>query len=434
MNNGKVRTFCGPYIEDKYNQFFNPNICHVCKCPSRDLITCNLCKMISYCSEEHKEIHRNSHSEICIAMAKEITDKSFSDTHRSLEEWIESRNDVLERILPSLSRCIHQYEKEMIICAKSCCVCYRQININPCNFCYSANFCDDHQTEFNVLHKENCGELLLLLNMNIADIIFNFEEILYGKENKFTRFPREKYFFDNITFINNYLVSKDSLIRKIILSNLNSILYWTTEQYIYSEYVSGPLTLYYALKESKLLFIPLKASKYIVHVIDANKIDVISLQIWHIFLHIFKKIKELHIVFIKSPIFESCDLGFVCSTCRKYNQRLYIKNVSETYYEYKRSESYETPDVIVLLETQTISMGTWFDSISTIIEQQCPLLLTADTEMTAQENGNWIEKITGVNRKRLCRKNKFCGCRPYRNCTTGRYYYRNAYFIMYSPF
>ncbi|XP_032685290.1 uncharacterized protein LOC116850762 [Odontomachus brunneus] len=426
MNNREVLIFNDPYTENKYNQFFNPNVCHVCKCPSRDLITCNFCKMISYCSEEHKDIHRNSHSEICIAMAIRITDKSFSDTHRSLEEWIESRNDVLEQILPSLSRCIYQYEKEMILCAKSCCVCYRQINLSPCNICYSANFCDEHQTEFSVLHKKDCGELLLLLNMNMADII-HMEKL--QKKRKFGKFPIQRSFHDNITFINSYVLSKVSSYRSKMLDNPNSILYWTTEQYIYSDFVSSPLTLYYALKKSNLLSVPLNACKYIVHLIDANRIDVISLQTWHIFLHFFRRIKELYIVLIKSPIFESRDLGSVCSTCRMYRQKLYVKNVSETYYTYVRSESYEPPNVIVL---QTISMGTWLGSITAIIAQKCPLLLTADTRSTAQKNLNMIKDITGETRKCLYRKNKFRGYRPYRNYVTGKCYYRNAHFIMYS--
>ncbi|XP_032685233.1 uncharacterized protein LOC116850728 isoform X3 [Odontomachus brunneus] len=77
MNSSRVLTFNGPYTEDKYNQFFNPNVCHVCKQPSEVLVTCNLCYMISFCSEEHRAIHRNSHSEICKTLAMIITDISL---------------------------------------------------------------------------------------------------------------------------------------------------------------------------------------------------------------------------------------------------------------------------------------------------------------------------------------------------------------------
>ncbi|XP_032678531.1 uncharacterized protein LOC116847542 [Odontomachus brunneus] len=154
--------FHGPYTEDKYNQFFNPNVCHVCKLHSRDLITCNRCNMISYCSKEHEAIHRNSHSEICKAIGRVITDKSFSDIYPSLEKWTESRKGILHQTRSSLSRGIQRYEMEMILCAKSCCVCFRQTNIWHCNICYSAHFCHDDQKLFKVLHKKYCPRVVAI--------------------------------------------------------------------------------------------------------------------------------------------------------------------------------------------------------------------------------------------------------------------------------
>ncbi|XP_032685283.1 uncharacterized protein LOC116850756 [Odontomachus brunneus] len=436
MNNGKVIDFIAPFTEHKYNQFFNPNVCHVCKRPSGDLITCNLCNIIFYCSKEHKEMHINSHKEICIAMARVTTEKSFSNTYSSLEQWVASRDDILERILPSMSRDVYQYEKEMILCAKSCYVCYRQINISPCDTCYSANFCDNHQLEFINIHQKDCDELLLLLNMNIADISYDIEKFLLYKRRKFTKFPIQANFHDTITFINGYVLNNNKLICRKMMEAPNSTLTWAKEQYVYSEAVSDPLTLYYALGESNLLSlllsVPLKERKYIVHLIDANNINEISWKIWHIFLHYFvRTIKDLYIVYIKSPTYKSHDLGSVCSTCQEKHLKIYVKNVPETYYTYVRSESYEPPNVIIL-QTRTISKGTWLGSVTAIIAQKCPLLLTADTKKTAQENINIIEDITGVTRKCLYKENKFRGCRPYKNYVTGRCYYRNAHFIMYS--
>ncbi|XP_032678526.1 uncharacterized protein LOC116847538 [Odontomachus brunneus] len=179
MNSQKVFIFDGPYIENKYNQFFNPNVCHICKLPSKKLVMCNQCYMISYCSNEHEAIHRNSHSEICKIIAKIITHKSLWLRYSSLGEWIESRKGILQQILPSLSRCIYQYETEMIMCAKSCCVCFRQANIRPCNICYSANFCNDHQILFSLFHEKYCDDLLLLLNINITYISGCIETVLH---------------------------------------------------------------------------------------------------------------------------------------------------------------------------------------------------------------------------------------------------------------
>ncbi|XP_032678514.1 uncharacterized protein LOC116847528 [Odontomachus brunneus] len=318
----------------------------------------------------------------------------------------------------------------MIICAKSCLMCHQQVNIKPCNICYSANFCDDHRKYSKLKHKDYCTELLLFLNINIEYINEKIGH-KYRHKLQFTTFPDEKPYHNIFTFVDNYVprLGSAKLVMKLSFNILNS--HWKFVQYIFSDIVSGPLTLYYALQELNLLPLTCTAGKYVVHLIDANRIDVMHLKIWHILLHVLK-IKELHIVFIKSPIFESCDLESVCSACRYNRKKLSIKSVSETYYDYVRLESYEQPNVIMLPEIEGILVETWFDSITTIIAQECPLLLTTDSEDTAQDTINKIEEVIGAIRERLHRKNKFHGCTPYRDYVTGGLYYRNAHFIMYS--
>ncbi|XP_032685248.1 uncharacterized protein LOC116850740 [Odontomachus brunneus] len=398
-----VNIFDVSHTEDKYNQFFNPNVCHVCKRPSSNLISCNQCYMISYCSEEHQEIHKHSHLEICTAIATLITDESFWIACSNSEEWIKSRKTIL----------------------------LKQVNIKPCNICYSANFCDDHQELFNLKHKDYCNELLLFLVMKIADINGIMERIMCPTI-KFIKFPGAKPYDDIVTFIYNYMPTRNSFEIAVKSKFPNSTCHWRLNHFIYSDYVSGPLTLYYALQESNLLSLPSISDKYIVHFIDAGRIDIMYLRSWHIFLHFFKNIKELYIVFIKSPKFESEDRVHTCSTCFYKKQKLYVKYVSEPYHDYVRLESFEQPNVIVLLETESILVGTWFKSITTIIAQECPLLLTTDSECTAQENVDKIQEETGATRNRLYRKNKFRGYVPYRNYETGGFYYRNEHFIMYS--
>ncbi|XP_032678508.1 uncharacterized protein LOC116847524 isoform X2 [Odontomachus brunneus] len=391
---------------------------------------CNRCYMISYCSEEHEAIHRNSHSQICKAIRSVITYESFWDTYPNSEIWIETRKGILHQIRSCLSRDIHQYEIEMIFCAKSCYVCYRQANIKPCNICYAANFCDDDQLLFKIFHEKYCRELLLLLNMNIFHINGCTEKILFEDKYKFTKFSCVKSFHDTFTFINKYVGINE--VPYLDLDPSELVFYWSLDQRIYSDYVSGPLTLYYALQESNLIPLPENAHKYIIHVIGANKIDIICLKIWHIFLHCIRQTKNLYIVFINSLNFESSDFGFVCSNCKRYKQKLYIKSVSEPYHDFVHLDSYEKPNVIILFEIECLSIEEWFDSVEAIIAQQCPLLLTANSENTVQENVNKIEIKTGINRNRIYRENKFRSYMPRRNDGTGEFYYRNLHFIMYS--
>lgn len=68
---------------------------------------------------------------------------------------------------------------------------------------------------------------------------------------------------------------------------------------------------------------------------------------WHVFLHLNIYIKDLYIVFIKSPIFESYDLE-TCFRCRIYEQKVYVKNIFRTVPRLYTLESYEQPNVIVL--------------------------------------------------------------------------------------
>ncbi|XP_032678530.1 uncharacterized protein LOC116847541 [Odontomachus brunneus] len=378
MNSLSISTFDGPYTEDRYNKFFNPNVCHVCKQPSEDLITCNRCYMISYCSEEHEAMHRNTHSQICKAIGK--------------------------------------------------------TNIRRCNICYSANFCDDDQILFKKLHDKCCDELLQLLNINIAHINGHFEGILPEiKKSKFTKFPATAPFYDTFTFMKNYLPNY-SVLPAYELTLDHSILrfHFSLEQLIFSDNASDPLTLYNALQESNLISRLWYRIKYVIHVIDVNKTDITSLETWHIFLHLYRKIRELYIVFINSLNFESSDLGFVCSTCKTYKQKLYIRSVSEPYHDFVRLDSYEKPNVIILFQIEWLFLDTWSKPLEAIIAQECPLLLTAISENTVQECIDKIQKQTGTTRNRLHRENKFRGYMPYRNYMTGGFYYRNTHFIMFS--
>ncbi|XP_011153158.1 uncharacterized protein LOC105191444 [Harpegnathos saltator] len=56
--------YMGPSFPEKFNCYFNPNICHVCKWINIR-ITCNRCHMISYCCEVHQTIHEEQHADIC---------------------------------------------------------------------------------------------------------------------------------------------------------------------------------------------------------------------------------------------------------------------------------------------------------------------------------------------------------------------------------
>ncbi|XP_032668716.1 uncharacterized protein LOC116842932 isoform X2 [Odontomachus brunneus] len=151
------------YTEYNYNEFFNPNICHVCKKPSQgELMPCYWCGMIFYCSMDHQIMHQPSHTEICavVRIAKTEDLKSNARSFNSDDEWRSSRKTFVQTIRLKINRDLMPHEIEMIMCAKSCLICHQQIRLRTCSTCYSANYCDEHQLYFKEKHESMCLNLL----------------------------------------------------------------------------------------------------------------------------------------------------------------------------------------------------------------------------------------------------------------------------------
>ncbi|XP_032668717.1 uncharacterized protein LOC116842933 [Odontomachus brunneus] len=166
-------SLCEPNTENNYNQFFNPNICHVCKQPNQgELIPCGSCDMVFYCSTEHQIMHQSSHMEVCsvIPFARIEDLESNARPFNSDDKWRSSRKTFMQGIRMKITRDLMPYEKEMIMCAKSCLICHQQISLRTCRTCYSANYCDEHQWDFKNKHELMCPDLLKMRRYQEAAI------------------------------------------------------------------------------------------------------------------------------------------------------------------------------------------------------------------------------------------------------------------------
>ncbi|XP_032668714.1 uncharacterized protein LOC116842931 [Odontomachus brunneus] len=228
----------GMYTENNYNQFFNPNICHVCKKPSQsELIPCDLCGMVFYCSKEHQIIHHSAHIEICaVFTTARIEDlESSASSFNSDDEWRSFRKIFMQGIQMKIIRDLKPYEKEIIMCPKSCRICYQQISLRTCRTCYSANYCDEHELVLKKKHESMCTNLLVFLNFNFINI--NFRRInSYPQNMKFSKIKID--FDDMFTFVIQYINCKN-----------RNVKVWKENSYLYSDYMSAALTLFYGLKE-----------------------------------------------------------------------------------------------------------------------------------------------------------------------------------------
>lgn len=387
-----------------------------------DFIICDQCYMITYCSKDHREQDYSSHIEICAAFSKVLKKFEWNkQCFSSQEEWLQSREDFLCLIKLELSRDLTSHEMQMIRFAKSCIVCHQQMNLQTCKMCHSANYCNTHAEVFKCLHNSRCRALLLCLSLDI--------EVFYGFEfkSKFTNFPNDNRPFDDMdTFVKHY-VQRTNATRE--LEN------WNFPEYLYSDYTSGPLTLYYGMKDANLLDVLKKPDlSCVIHVIDATFLDKEYLPAWELILHLISKLKEIKVIFIGPELRNECNNVELCSQCSKmhYNQYLSFESYCMLYHNYVTSELYKRPDLIIGFDTDLSDANTWTDTILKLRDQDCPLLLTTKSKRKADKNVNRIEQILGISLKPLIHHvNNFSSRRPWRDFEIDYVFYRNFYLTVY---
>ncbi|XP_032671176.1 uncharacterized protein LOC116844124 [Odontomachus brunneus] len=202
----KSDEFPRPVLSKNYD-FFNPNICHVCKMPwsfGEDFQTCYQCHMISYCSETHRITNKKCHMQICIAFQKILWSYPhlWSTCGINLEQWVQTRKDLMHLVKLELQRDLKPYEVQMITLAKSCIICYRQIKLTGyCRECNSCNYCSEHQNLFR--HFFNCDKLKLCLWTNTDISLYPIVM------DRFTEFPNNDQPVDNMdAFVDEFVYSK----------------------------------------------------------------------------------------------------------------------------------------------------------------------------------------------------------------------------------
>ncbi|XP_032668592.1 uncharacterized protein LOC116842884 [Odontomachus brunneus] len=396
--------------------------------------------MVFYCSKEHQIMHQSSHMEICIVIIFARTGdlESNASSFNSDDEWRSSRKTFMQGIQVKMTRDLKPYEKEMIMCAKSCLICHQQISLRTCRTCYSANYCDEHQWDFKEKHDSMCKELLVFLNFNILNVCTDDINTLQPE----MRLSQIKLDFDDmITFVNQYIRKYYSIMGA-----------WSKYCYILSNLISAPLTLLYGLKEFvnifeqaqiyreeyKLIYKP-RSYFFIVHIIGASSADVTGLPSWEIFLHIFNqlefspnKIMELRIILVEPETDFDCNAYYkVCSQCVFSHRKLYLGNASVSYEEYIRTNLYKQANIIIAFQAE-FSMGSPLLNIFIKTQDRtCPFFFTTASQNEAEESIKKIQEVMYVPREHRSIENKFRSYKPYRNYETGEMYYRNTHLVVF---
>ncbi|XP_025153400.1 uncharacterized protein LOC112588276 [Harpegnathos saltator] len=385
--------YSGPWTSEYYNKFFHPNLCHVCKKTTEmiNLTTCDRCFSISYCSKDHKNLHLPQHHEICIAIEKSLKNNPQYLTHRfSLEEWLEAQDEFYCSIRQNLGRLFKKYEKQMLTYARICFICHQQTGLYSCKKCLSVDYCLEHKEECEQQHEQICDHLTMWLNSELLNIQYESKVSL---SLKFIMFPDNNGSFNNMTeFIQEHVQNRKGE--------------WNVLDYICSDFISGPLSVYY----------------------EADSIERNGLPAWEILLHLFPNIQVLIVVLLGTDLQFEFDTQDICQRC-VYNKKKFIYECCGMLYSnYMTNPMYGKANLIVgfqIFETESLTN----ECLKTMQSQECPVLLTT-LERRIFHTIVEIQKVLG---RDVCPvthiENKFTSLRPHRE---SKYiFYRNSFLMLY---
>lgn len=402
-----MRTLQPRYTEERFNKFFNPNICHVCKEKyNRNFVNCIKCYMISYCTEEHRLENEIHHTQFCAVLQELFIShpRFWYCEYFNQEEWIKSRKEFVHLIQAKLFRDLEPYEVQMIMFAKSCFKCHQQSYLDTCTKCYSFNYCDNHAETLIIHQISDCVKLEICF-----DIDMKLYEIISLPKLKFTKFPNKyQSCLNMLEFISNFVLIPLLSVERYVSSGI---------KYYYTDYVSAPLTTYYQMYDAKLS-VPGRIRKncYIIHIIAANCIDNEYLPAWELFLHLLHRIKDLKVILIGSGLQNERGDVEICSRCTRRKQQLNYECHCMLYHNYVNSDLYIQPDVIVGFQVDLSDWKELSESILKVRDQNCPLLLTAESQVKAEHNTNKLQEVLGSPLNIIHQKqNEFKSIRVYTN-------------------
>ncbi|XP_011149394.2 uncharacterized protein LOC105189161 [Harpegnathos saltator] len=393
------------------NQFFHPNICHVCKSRIQDsLRPCNWCHMISYCCEEHKWQHRPHHIEICTIITDFINDDpQWYDRCYLYDDWVKLQASLIRIIQVILKRQLEPYEMQMFMFTKACFICHQRHTSYTCEYCLSVSYCSDHVHHIYKHYGSMCYQMSLCLNL---DVRFSEDSVWESLRIK-NIFPDVKRPFTNMeSFCNQYCHITD--------------------------YISDPLTLYNGMQSAHLFHPEAITNTFVIHIIAANNVDRRNFLAWELLLHLLNRITKLIIVLIGPELEPEYNEHQTCFYCKEDNKRLILEASSVLYHDYVFHINYRRPNVIVGFQAElhrplpALNPDSWSESIKTMQSQKCPVLLTATLSCKAEYDITMIQQVLGPSVKPILSTfNDFRTFRPYRDFEAGYVSFRNIYLTVY---
>lgn len=390
-------------------------------------MSCNRCGLISYCGEEHRTLNYTEHAEICSAVAQIEPVMPQSNTHRfsSWWQWIQSRRKLISMVRLNIRRRpLQRHEEEVILWSKTCVVCHQQAALNTCRRCFSANYCDEHAGDFRVKHRHDvkCDRLLLATNIDIATAFGDAANVSY----RFLSFVKKTSRFEEML----------EFCLKYILTRRAGNLVWHVRDYVLSDYLSRPLTVYSACKRSNSLNV-LEKSNVFIHVVNvgAQSVDKRDLPAWEVLLHLVPEMLQLEILMVGPGLQSDFDTFSLCKRCTRTKRKLTFCLLAMPYYDHTKFKNYKSPSAIVGFH-MNVDEDAWADTMTEIMHMCCPLFLTFSHEQKAHDNVLVIKQLFEMlfgsdTEPNFVGRNHFSGLVPHKDVETGDTYFNNEYLLVY---
>lgn len=455
----------GPEIKSELLKYiiedcFYPNVCAFCfkqheQTDFKLWVSCESCKIVSYCSESHMLKHKNVHKDFDRVL-KEVLSVSPTkvDYFYELMNLVTAPNkrplmlmsfidEMSERLMES--RGLHKAEEHMLKFLPHCEAC---TEVNPykltkCQECL-ANFCTNHQNdlEATVRHAEFCSAYLQSFILEAYSLAFDDVDLIAliiqssSLREEISVFPDSIYefletqidfyrLFDTLVHPDHHQMSTDFKLEENI----------TDLRAFVSEYLTKPLSLIYAIR--KLEIIP--PEETVIHVIGSTAEEIKNLNQWEFLLQWFPDLRNLTIVFIGKELSINSDnsenlepydpdniIEETSITYASHGNQLHFQFSSclyKTYYEY--SKTFREPNFVIAYNPGLTVYSEWNESLLVLTNFQCPFIFTSYYKEDAMLDHDKMKRVLGeeVN-YHLFINNPYKSLRPLR-------FYGNSYPLVY---
>ncbi|XP_043476154.1 uncharacterized protein LOC122507484 [Leptopilina heterotoma] len=312
-----------------------PNECYICK-SRENLIRCE-CKMISYCSEDHRQQHLSIHKNFCKVVKELLKEKGITHIYQELiyildwPEWDTKREKIRNEIikkLRGLGRALSPLENFIFYFPRICFDCRKtkQEDLFDCPHCPIASFCLNCKN--NKTHGVYCKVINTYLKVLTTAEELNIDLKFLSSGFLFTGEKGDVIDDLIITYATEdmEITCKESKLSKIdlidfidVASKINNVLLKTHDT------IPEELTIH----------------------IDALTYEhaITKENYWEFLLHLNPQIKQLKIVFTSTEN-ESNLKTFLCKNCYSEGKNLNLEILSKSYDDYMLDESYQKPDIL----------------------------------------------------------------------------------------